>query len=103
MSKLDLITMRCERQQDLTGVDELAIRVNNAVVWNGSIDKNESKNLGPRSVNFNNTAEVEVDEMNGNKAKQIGGSVVIPGHKSTQQQATFKSSGAHYELTYRVS
>ncbi|MFB9323625.1 hypothetical protein [Cryptosporangium minutisporangium] len=103
MPKLELVTVYCERQQDITGEDELRIRVNNAVVWSGAIDKAESKNLGPKYVNFNQTADVEVDEMNGNKAKQIGDAVTIRSAKTATQQATFKTSGAHYELTYRVS
>jgi hypothetical protein len=103
MAKLELITLYCVRQNDVTGVDEPQIRVNNAVVWNGSIDKGESKNLGPRNVNFSTTAEVEMDEMNGTNPKQIGGAVVIGSAKTASQKATFKNSGTHYELTYRVS
>ena len=103
MSKLELITMYCERQQDVTGKDELRLRVNNAVVWSGAIDKEESKNLGPKVVNFNGAADVEVDEMNGNHAKQIGAAVTIPGTKSQRRKVTFKTSGAQYELTYQVS
>jgi len=103
MPKLELVTMYCERQQDLTGQDEVRIRVNNAVVWSGAIDKEESKNLGPKVVPFNGAADVEVDEMNGDHAKQIGPAVTIRGAKAPSRQATFKTSGAHYELTYRVS
>jgi hypothetical protein len=41
--------------------------------------------------------------MNGNKAKQSEAPVIIRAVKSANQEATFKTSGAHYELTYRVS
>jgi hypothetical protein len=41
--------------------------------------------------------------MNGNHAEQIGAAVTIPGTRSPSRQATFTTSGAHYELTYRVS
>jgi hypothetical protein len=103
MSKLELVTMYCERQQDLSGVDEIRIRVNNEQVWFGAINKGQPKSLGPKSVTFAGSAEVEVDEMNGSKAKRIGDPVVIRGAETSQQQATFKTAGAHYELTYRVS
>jgi hypothetical protein len=103
MATLFLTSLHCERKQDMIGKDEARIVVNDEVAWGpGAMEKNETKNLVPTSVPFDDEADVKLQEMNGSKAKQIGATHTITADRPSAQPAVFKTSGAHYELYYRV-
>lgn len=103
MATLELTSLTCVRKQDVTGSDEPRILVNGDVVWNGSMQKDETENLVPTNIPFADVADVKLQEMNGNNAKQIGGSVIIQDDPVSARKAIFKTSGAHYELWYKVT
>lgn len=56
----------------------------------------------PTNIPFDEVADVKLQEMNGDNAKQIGVSVTIRSDPISAKKATFKTSGAHYELWYNV-
>lgn len=88
----------------MTGLDEPRITVNEEIVWNGVIDKGGRESLVPTNVDFADSARVRVYEMNGSNAKQIGDTLVIEADRGAgPQPADFKTSGAWYELSYRVT
>lgn len=100
MSELNFTSLRCLRQQDVSGVDEPRLVVDGRTVWNGAIDRGRSHEWRPPlSVTFDGSVVVQVDEMNGDNPKRIGEPVTITAKSSSP--AVFKTSGAHYELHYR--
>ena len=103
MATLFLTSLHCERKQDVVGKDEPRIVVNDDVAWGpDAMEKNQTKNLIPASVPFDDEAEVKLQEMNGSTPKQIGATHTIRADRPSAQPAVFKTSGAHYELYYRV-
>jgi hypothetical protein len=103
MATLELTSLHCIRRQDLNGDDEPRIKVDGAVVWNGVMNKGESRNLRPTAVEFDSSATVKLEEMNGTNPKQIGTVATIRDGSGNPQPVVFKTSGAHYELYYEVS
>jgi hypothetical protein len=98
---LELTTLKCVRRQDLEGSDEPRIKVNGKDEWDSVMAKGDSKSVNI-TVDFVDFATVTLDEMNGNRAKQIGSTVEIPADRPETRTVDFKTSGAHYQLTYTV-
>jgi hypothetical protein len=101
MATLNLTSLRCERKQDVSGLDEPQITVNGDIVWGpGKMEKESTVPLNV-PVSFGEVAQVVLHEMNGNKPKQIGAAQSIrvdrPG-----SPVNFSTSGAHYILRYNV-
>ena len=53
-------------------------------------------------ASFGEVAEVKVEEMNGDKAKQIGAAQLIRSANEPGSPVDFSTSGAHYVLTYTI-
>jgi hypothetical protein len=102
MATLQLTSLHCQRKQDVTGADEPRIVVDGKVAWRGVMNKGDTENLVPTNVPFDDVAEVKLQEMNGDKAKQIGATIEISATQPSAQPAVFKTSGAHYELYYSI-
>jgi hypothetical protein len=101
MTTLHITKLECKRQQDVTGLDEPRITVNGDPVWGpGKMNKGDIKTLNI-PVDFGEVAEVKVQEMNNNRAKDIGPAQLIrvdrPG-----SPVDFSTSGAHYVLSYDI-
>jgi hypothetical protein len=103
MATLELTSLHCVRKQDVSGNDEPRIKIDGAVVWNGVMNKGETRNLRPASRDFDSSASVKLEEMNGTTPKQIGTIATIRETGGNPQPVVFKTSGAHYELYYEVS
>ncbi|HWW75294.1 MAG TPA: hypothetical protein VNZ44_07860 [Pyrinomonadaceae bacterium] len=101
MPTLELTKLRCKRKQDITGKDEPRIKVDNVPVWNGVVEKDASVKIGV-TVPFENKAHVILEEMNDDKAKQIGAAVIVR-ESGNPQFMTFKTSGAWYEVDFAVT
>jgi hypothetical protein len=108
MPALQLDTLTCIRKQDLTGDDEPRLVVDGEVVWgprkmnpNDQEDAPRELALGTDPIPFAGVVEVKLEEMNGNRPKQIGLSQYIrvdrPG-----SPVEFSTSGARYELAYTI-
>jgi len=69
MATLELVTLECHRQHDVTGLDEPKIIVDGIIVWNGAIDKGAKADLRPTSVHFNGRAEVTLEEVTNGKVQ----------------------------------
>ena len=102
MATLELVTLECHRQHDLTGRDEPKIIVDGITVWNGVMDKGAKADLRPTSVHFNGRAEVTLEEVSNGKPKQIGGEVTVR-ENGNPASVDFKTSGTWYELFFEVS
>lgn len=104
MATLELISLHCVRQQDVTGYDEPELFVNgNSEYGPGRVKKGQSINLRPRTVNFNGAATVKLMEVNPKRSKQIGGAATINADQLNKTLTReFHTSGSHYELTYKV-
>jgi hypothetical protein len=101
MPTLHLTKLTCERKQDVTGKDEPRIVVNGEVVWGpGKMAKGDAQPLNV-PVDFGEVAEVKVEEMNGDKAKQIGAAQSIRVNRPGSP-VDFSTCGAHYVLQYEV-
>jgi hypothetical protein len=70
MATLELVTLECHKQHDLTGRDEPIIKVDGITVWNGVVDKGAKADLRPTSVHFNGRAEVTLEEASNGKSTQ---------------------------------
>ncbi|MBD1842625.1 hypothetical protein H6F89_04210 [Cyanobacteria bacterium FACHB-63] len=100
MATLELIRLRCERKQDVTGNDEPRIKVDGVPIWDGTVAKGGSAPIN-KTVRFENQVSVSAEEMNKTKSKQIGDAVIV--HESGNPKfLTFKTSGAHYEVDFEV-
>jgi len=102
MATLELVTLECHKQHDLTGRDEPIIKVDGITVWNGAIDKGAKADLRPTSVHFNGRAEVTLEEASNGKSTQIGGEATIR-ENGNPSSVNFKTSGTWYELFIKVS
>jgi hypothetical protein len=102
MATLELVTLECHRQHDVTGLDEPKIIVDGITVWNRAIDKGAKADLRPTSVHFTGRAEVTLEEVSNGKSKQIGGQATIR-ENGNPPSVDFKTSGTWYELFFEVS
>jgi hypothetical protein len=102
MATLELITMHCHRKQDVTGSDEPRLKADGVTVWNDVMNKGSDRDMRPTSVEFEGTTTLVLEEMNGDRPKQIGPAATIreAGNPNTVH---FKTSGAWYEMTFTVS
>ena len=75
----------------------------NSVVWSGVLGKGDSTSLVPTNVEFDDTAEVKLEERDGDKAKQIGSTLTVRASGAGPQPTEFKTSGAYYKLYYRIT
>lgn len=101
MPTLRLTMLHCERKQDVTGEDETQIRVNGIVKWGpGKFEKGELARMNV-PVFFGEVAEVKVEEMNGDKPKQIGAAQSVTA-RGPGSPLNFSTSGAHYVLHYAI-
>ena len=69
---LKLISLLCERRNDLFGVDEASIWVNGQKVWAHTIEKGETVSLVPQTVDFEGVATVVAKERDGENYQKIG-------------------------------
>jgi len=99
---LKLSTLKCIRKQDITGMDEPLLKVNGKQEWNGVMGKGDSKPVNI-SVDFLDFATVALEELDGGKGKPLGTAVEVPADRPETRTVDFKTSGAHYELTYTVT
>jgi hypothetical protein len=102
MATLELTTLRCHRKQDVSGKDEPRVKVDGVVLWNGVMTKNEDASLRPANAEFEGTASVILEEMNGDNPKKIGSTATIR-ESGNPDSVQFKTSGAWYELFFEVS
>ncbi len=102
MATLRLTSLECIRKQDVTGKDEPQIKFDGDVVWNGVMGNGDTKVLST-SRSFSDSLAVALEEMNGTKGKQIGNTAIIRDDGTPSSPVAFKTSGAHYELHFRVS
>jgi hypothetical protein len=102
MATLRLISVTCVRKRDITGKDEPRIKVDGDVVWNGVMTKGDTDNLVPLAIPFDDSVELKLEEMNGDEPKQIGSAVTLRADRPAVSPAVFKTSGAHYELSFQV-
>jgi hypothetical protein len=102
MATLELISLYCHRKQDVSGKDEPRLKVDGDVIWNGVMEKGSDRNLRDTSVPFEDSTKVKLEEMNGDKPKQIGAEATIR-ESGNPDSVQFKTSGAWYELFFEVS
>lgn len=102
MPELHISKLECKRNQDVVGQDETRITVNGDPVWGPKkMKKGDPALTMDVSVRFGEVAEVKVQEMNKDRAKDIGPAQLVrvdrPG-----SPLDFSTSGAHYVLTYDI-
>ena len=101
MATLKLQSLKCIRRNDLEGKDEPRIKVHQVAVWNGVVGKGEKVDIGWQG-DFKDQVSVICEEMNDQKAQQIGDAVNVfeTGNPSF---LTFKTSGTWYEVYFDVT
>jgi hypothetical protein len=102
MATINFISVKCVRMQDVTGSDELELWLDSKKRWDGVMKKGETAVLIPPSEEFEDSIKVELKERNPNSSKLLGTKTVEAGHPDPQP-VDFKTSGAHYELTYSLA
>ncbi len=104
MAKINLVSLRCVRRQDVTGKDEPEILIDGFSKWYGVVGKGETVPLRPVFEDFGGRQSVTLTlrERNGPSNKVIGTRRVTAGHPDPQP-VDFKTSGAHYELRYTLT
>ena len=101
MATLVITELHCFRKNDLTGVDEPRLWVDNKVVWRGVIEKEGVEQVGT-SDEFEDTVGVMLEEMNGDNPKQIGSTFFVNADGNNPTFGEFKTSGTHYHIHYQV-
>jgi hypothetical protein len=101
MATLELKTLKCVRQHDVSGSDEPKININDGFVWNAVMKKGDVRTVGV-TRGFEGTATVTLEEVSNGKAKQIGEEATIR-ESGNPSSVVFKTSGTHYELFFEVS
>lgn len=102
MATLELVSLHCHRKQDVSGKDEPRLKVDGVMVWNGVMNKDDDASLRPTTADFEDTASVVLEEMNGDNPKKIGATATIR-ESGNPTSVHFKTSGAWYELFFEVS
>jgi hypothetical protein len=97
---LKLISLLCERRNDVFGVDEASIWVNGEKVWADTIAKGQTVSLVGKTVDFEGVASVAAKERDGEKYQKIGDSFDVDATGHNQNPLDFKTSGTHYVLYY---
>jgi hypothetical protein len=102
MARINFTSLKCVRKQDVSGKDEAEIWVDGKKKWDGVFKKGETAVLIPLYADFEDEVELELKERNPNDFELLGTKTVYAGQPDPQP-VDFKTSGAHYELTYSLS
>ncbi len=102
MATISFVSLKCVRMQDVSGSDEPEIWLDGEKRWDGVMRKGETKVLIPLFQDFDDSIKVELKERNPNSFKLLGTKMVQAGHPDPQP-VDFKTSGAHYELSYKLT
>lgn len=103
MATLELISLHCVRQQDVTGHDEPQLFVDgNSEYGPGRVSKGQTISLRPRTVAFDDAARVKLVEVNGKRSKELGTITITDDQRNKTLTGEFHTSGSHYELSYKV-
>lgn len=104
MSRLNFLSLTCEKKQDLVGKDEIELWVDDERHWGPhTFKKNQWHNMQPDGYEFDSSCEVQLREYDGDKHKAIGRKVTIRDSDPSQGTHEFKTSGAHYVFNYSIS
>lgn len=105
MATLRLTSLECIRRFDVVGSDEPHLYVGQDLVWNGVLSKGETENLrGGQTdpIDFDGSVDVVLREMSNGVLRQIAYPLRISDRPKNDGELTFKTSGTHYELRYKV-
>jgi hypothetical protein len=97
VSTITFTSLQCLRKQELSGFDETHIFLDGVDSWNGAFKKDDTDTVN-MTRSFDGSMKVEVKEK-GPGWKSLGTVTLQTGSHSP---AVFKTSGAHYELRYRI-
>ena len=101
MATLILKSLQCIRKHDLTGNDEPEIVVGTDSVWRGAMAKGETEILtNGRADETDFSGEILVYLFESTRRVSTG--YEVDDAPTNTGRATFKTSGTHYELEYRV-
>lgn len=104
MTTLTLLSLRCNRQEDLTGDDDIYIEINNSgEFWKGRFDDSQSRSINKDFI-FDSRADIRLYEYDKYDPDDSLGSYVATGDEAGQgeKKVNFSASGASYDLTYIV-
>jgi len=104
MAILRLISLRCNRQEDFTGDDDIYIEINNSgEFWKGRFDDSQSRIIN-KDFSFESRADIRLYEYDKYDPDDSLGSYVVTGDEAGQgeKKVNFSASGASYDLTYIV-
>lgn len=104
MATLKLVSLRCNRQEDLTGDDDIYIEINNSgEFWKGRFDDSQSRGIN-KDFSFDSRADIRLYEYDKYDPDDYLGSYVATADEAGQgeKKVNFSASGASYDLTYIV-
>jgi hypothetical protein len=101
MATLKLKYLKCIRRNDLEGKDEVRTKVHQVAVWNGVVAKGGKVDIDWQG-DFEDKVSVICEEMNDQKAQQIGPAVNVF-ETGNPPFLTFKTSGTWYEVYFDVT
>jgi hypothetical protein len=103
MATVTFTALKCERKHDVTGSDEPEIWIGSRMIWNGVMKKGDTEQF-VLEENFDNSIKVAMKERNGDRDdhKFLDLGTVTITTNSRGPIATYKTTGAHYELSYFV-
>ena len=104
MARINFVSVKCERQQDVTGLDELEILIDGSLFLGPmAINKNETLPLTPKFWDFDGSITLTLREHNSPTSHKVIGTRTVTAGNPDPQPVDFKTSGAHYELTYTLT
>lgn len=99
MSTITFTSLHCIRQQDVIGSDEPHIFLDSVDRWNGVVKKDGSAPVNMTRP-FDGSMQVVLKEKNPSGWKTLG---TVNIDSNSAEPAVFKTSGAHYELGFRIN
>lgn len=108
MATLTLKKLKCFKQEDWTGDDDIQIVVHTSsrkVVWNKAIDTNQTCDLGNLKEEFSGSARIQLMEVDWPDGDDDLGSVTVKESDAAAVdiEGKFTQDDANYTLWYRVS
>ncbi len=108
MATLTISRIRCTEQEDWTGDDDIQIVVHASsrqVVWQGSMDTNQTRQLSGIEVEFSGTVRIQLMEEDWPDANDDLGSITVSESSAAAVdiEGRFTGDDADYTVWYRVS
>lgn len=101
MATLNITKLTCNRPQDVVGKDEAEVWLDGHLKWNGSMAKNQSRDMSLKQE-FTDSIVIELKERNPGSFKLLG-TRTVEANNPGSSPISFHTSGSDYSCAYKVT